>query len=62
MCIPHVPAGISTHSIKVKEKKHVQKVFKAEYEKGDPDFIDERTSVYIPKEKKDSFFASIFGS
>jgi len=26
-----------------------------EFEKGDPDFVDERTSVYKPKSKK-SFF------
>lgn len=62
MCIPHVPAGIQSHTIKVKEKKHIEKISKAEYEKGDPDFIDERITSYIPKEKKTSFFTSLFGS
>ena len=62
MCIPHVPAGINSHTIKVKEKKHIEKVPEMEYEKGDPDFVDERTSPYKPKEEKTSFLNSLFGS
>jgi len=61
MCIPHAPVSIKRDIvIKEKEKKHIEKVSKLQYEKGDPDFIDERTSKYKPK-KKPSFLESVFG-
>lgn len=62
MCIPHGATGSKSNGF-VKEdkpKKHIQRVSKQEFEKGDPDFIDERTSEYEPK-KKVAFFSSLFG-
>ena len=61
MCIPH-GAARSTSNGFVKEdkpKKHIQQVSKREFEKGDPDFVDERISEYEPK-KKETFFSSLF--
>jgi len=60
MCIPHGAVGSKSNGF-VKEsrpKKHIKKVSKEAFEKGDPDFVDERTSAYIPKTKK-SFFSSL---
>ena len=62
MCIPHGATGSKSNGF-VKEdkpKKHITRVSKNQFEKGDPDFIDERTSTYEPK-KKSSFFDSILG-
>ena len=61
MCIPHGATRTTSNGF-VKEKKpakHIKKVSKREFEKGDPDFVDERTSHYTPK-KKGSFFDNFF--
>lgn len=60
MCIPHGVSTVkSTPSVKkAKPKKSVAKVSKEQFEKGDPDFIDERSSKYKP-EKKESFFDAL---
>jgi len=61
MCIPH-GASRTTNNGFIKEKKsikHIQRVSQREFEKGDPDFVDERTSKYEPK-KKGSFFDDLF--
>ncbi|MDB2562307.1 hypothetical protein N9X61_01755 [Sulfurimonas sp.] len=42
-----------------KPKKHIYRVSKSEFEKGDPSFVDERIRGYLPK-KKESLFSSIF--
>lgn len=61
MCMPH-GAGGKTDSgyIDVKPKKHIKKVSKDIFEKGDPDFIDER---YLDKKTNDkkSLLDSLFG-
>jgi len=61
MCIPHGAVGGKSNGFEKVDKpqKHIQRVSKKEFEKGDPDFIDERISEYEPK-KKESFFSSIF--
>lgn len=41
-----------------KVRKHIEKVSKRQYEKGDPDFVDERTKCELPK-KEESFFDSL---
>ena len=62
MCIPIGKSSLIGFSyIKEKEKKHIVMVPKIEFERGDPNFVDERVSKYIPK-KKVSFFDSLFGS
>ncbi|MDF1884097.1 hypothetical protein JHD49_09115 [Sulfurimonas sp. SAG-AH-194-C21] len=60
MCIPHGAGGSKDNGFikEDKPKKHIKRVSKEEFEKGDPDFVDERTSVYEPKGKK-SFFSAI---
>ena len=63
MCIPHAPAATKSYTnIKEEHKKHIERVSQIEFEKGDPDFIDERTTPYKPKEKKPSFLESLFAS
>ena len=60
MCIPHGATGIKSHKA-VKEdrpKKHITRVSQREFENGDPDFVDERTSAYEPK-KKESFLDTL---
>ena len=59
MCIPHGAMG-SRDSGYVDDKptKHVEKVSQREFEKGDPDFVDERTSEYKPK-KKETFLETL---
>ena len=60
MCIPHGAMGSKSNGF-IKEdrpKKHIKRVSQREFEKGDPDFIDERTSSYEPK-KKESFLDSL---
>jgi len=62
MCIPHAAAATKSYTnIKEKHTKHVERVSQIEFEKGDPNFVDERTSTYKPKEKT-SFLDSLFGS
>lgn len=61
MCIPHGATRTKSNGFVKKErvKKSVKRVSQDEFEKGDPDFVDERTSPYEPK-KKSSFFSSLF--
>lgn len=40
-------------------RRHIKKVSQLEYEKGDIDFVDERTKIDPPKKKK-SFFDFLF--
>lgn len=63
MCMPHGAGGSKSNGFEKEErpKKHIQRVSKEQFEKGDPDFIDERTTPYIPKEKEKSFIDSLFG-
>lgn len=57
MCMPHGGSSRNNGYVKVvKPKKHIQKVSQEQFEKGDPDFIDERKETYEPK-KKDSVFS-----
>lgn len=60
MCMPH-GAGTKTDSgyIDTKPKKHIEKVSQNIFEKGDPDFVDERKLDKKTNEKK-SFLSSIF--
>ena len=53
MCIPHGAMGSKSNGFVKKSRppKHVQKVSQDQFEKGDPDFIDERTSEYVAKKK-----------
>jgi hypothetical protein len=61
MCIPHGATGTKSNGyIDIKAKKHIKKVSQDIFEKGDPNFVDERSSEYIkPKEKK-SFLSFLF--
>jgi len=60
MCIPHGAMGTKSNGfIPDNKQKHIKKVSQDEFEHGDPDFIDERKSEYIPKKKQKSFFSSI---
>lgn len=61
MCIPHGATGTKNNGYveKEKPKKSIKRVSQAEFEKGDPDFIDDRTKAYKPKKDK-SFFSSWF--
>ncbi len=61
MCIPHGAARSQDNGFVKddKPKKHIQRVSKREFEKGDPDFVDERVKSYTPK-KKGSFFDDLF--
>lgn len=61
MCIPHGAVGGKSNGF-VKEnkpKKHVKRVSQSQFEKGDPDFVDERMTSYEAK-RKESFFSSLF--
>ena len=63
MCIPHGATGSKSNGF-IKDnrpKKHIKRVSQEIFEKGDPDFIDERITPYIPKQKKKSFFEALFG-
>ena len=44
MCIPHAATGTKSNGFikEDKPKKHIKIVSKDQFEKGDPDFIDER--------------------
>ncbi len=61
MCIPHGAARSKSNGFVKKSRppKHVTRVSQDEFEKGDPDFVDERTSEYVPK-KKESFIDKLF--
>lgn len=61
MCIPHgATMPVSNGYVKEeKPRKHIIKVSQEQFEKGDPNFIDERKQDSIPKQKKsilDLFF------
>ena len=61
MCIPHGALGGKSNGF-VKEdkpKKHIKRVSQSQFEKGDPDFVDERNTS-DEAEKKESFFSSLF--
>ena len=61
MCMPHGIKGSKSNGFVKEEqpKKHITRVSQDMFEKGDPDFVDERISTYEPK-KKSSFFDDIF--
>ena len=61
MCIPHGATGTKSNGFVKKSRpiKHVSRVSQDEFEKGDPSFIDERVSEYVPK-KKESFIDKLF--
>ena len=60
MCIPHA-RNRSSVSFEKKERRERKSVAfdKEAIEHGDPDFVDERKTAYVP-EKKDSFFEKLF--
>ena len=60
MCIPHGAMGLQDNGFEKedKPKKHITRVSQREFEKGDPDFVDERTSSYKPK-KKETFLDTL---
>lgn len=60
MCIPRGVMGTKSNGYleEDKPKKHITRVSQREFEKGDPDFIDERTSLYKSK-KKESFLDTL---
>jgi len=53
MCIPHGAARSTSNGFvkKTRPKKSIKRVSQDMFEKGDPDFIDERTILYKPKKK-----------
>ncbi len=61
MCIPHGAMRSKDNGFVKRDnpKKHIKRVSQEQFEKGDPDFIDERISFYESK-KKESFFSSLF--
>lgn len=62
MCIPHGAAGKIDNGYEEedKPKKHVKKVSQEQFEKGDPNFVDERTKLYEKEKKEKGFFESLF--
>ncbi|MEA3373871.1 MAG: hypothetical protein U9Q62_09295 [Campylobacterota bacterium] len=53
MCIPHGTITSKDNGyIEEKPKKHLDRVSKEQFGKGDPDFVDERKKPYTLKEKK----------
>ena len=53
MCMPHGGGKRSSGFIKEdKPQKHIQKVSQEQFEKGDPDFIDERITSDEVKKKE----------
>jgi len=53
MCIPHQRKSINIKKYgKQNKMKHISKPDDYMMKKGDPDFIDERTTEYIPKDKR----------
>ena len=61
MCMPHGGTGSKSNGFvkEDKQKKHIKKVSRSQFEKGDPDFIDERIDGY-KSQKKETFFSSLF--
>lgn len=64
MCIPHgAAASVNNGYVKEKRpKKSIKRVSKEIFEKGDPDFVDERTEPYESKEQKKGLLESLFSS
>ena len=56
--IVHFRTNILVHEDE--PEKHIKKLSKLQYEKGDPNFVDERTKCELPKKKEKSFLASLF--
>ena len=57
MCIPHGASGSKSNGF-VKEKRQPKSIKKPDEQMmkiGDPDFIDERISEYIPKDTRSLF-------
>jgi len=61
MCIPHGATRTKNNGFAKEKKppKHIKKVSQREFEKGDPDFVDERISTDESK-KKGSFLENFF--
>ncbi len=63
MCIPHgATSPIDNGYIEKKPKKHIEKVSQEIFEKGDPDFVDERVFHDDKTKKAKSLFERIFGT
>jgi len=61
MCIPHGAMSSKDNGyVEEKPKKHITRVSQDIFERGDPDFVDERTRKYEPKKKEGGFFDSFF--
>ena len=61
MCIPHGATGSKDSGyIVTKPKKHIEKVSQNIFEKGDPDFVDERKIDDKKSGLRKSFFGSLF--
>ena len=62
MCIPHGAVGKKSNGFidDGKVRKSIKMVSKREFEKGDPNFKDERVVPYTPKEKVFSFLDFFF--
>ncbi|EDZ62489.1 hypothetical protein SMGD1_2792 [Sulfurimonas gotlandica GD1] len=60
MCIPHGAVGrVDNGYIEIKPKKHIKRVAQTIFENGDPNFVDERTSVHEKVKEKKSFLSSL---
>jgi len=61
MCIPHGATRSKSNGFVKKSKpaKSIKRVSQELFEKGDPDFVDERVDSYEPK-KKESFIDKLF--
>lgn len=62
MCIPHAPTAPVGGGYVKKEraKREVKKVSQREFEKGDPNFVDERKKTQKSEENEESFLSSLF--
>jgi hypothetical protein len=59
MCIPHSGGSVSNgYEKEEKPKKHIARVSKEQFEKGDSDFVDERIIIDKPK-KKETFLEQL---
>lgn len=60
MCIPHSSSGSVSNGYEKEEKpkKHIKRVSQEQFEKGDPDFVDERITTEESK-KKESFLEQL---
>ena len=62
MCIPHGGGGTKDSGyIDIKPKKHIKRVSQQQFEKGDPDFIDERVFKNEAANDKKTLCDRIFG-